>query len=583
MPSLNTTPVTYTGPFQGLDLFGPRVRGGGKRRSGNVQKHLLQASNVRCKEHVMRVAPGNIRIPSKPASDTPYHLIVQWLVLQGDTLVPRLFLANGEKIFRGDFVAFMPPVIHADGTVYEETLDFILGNPPGFDLANYPGINTLLEDVLLTVSDPNTYQLNLSAVDANHIAVYAAEAVGTTERTIKFDNLDASSFTIFAAESVSDTATSLDVDDGAGGDVFEDITDNALLLNQATGEIMLVTPQPTTNTLTIQRGYAGTTAAAITDNDSLDVTPVGLPIFSALEKDPSVIRNSQTGEYLEVVEAPYTIFANEDTSDSDTSIDVDDGSGGSVFVNIRSGFVLTNKRTNEQMFVSATPGSDTLTVIRGYNNTTAESITDGDRLETDRLLTNRGHYGFPVAANIEENTAYVQTPFKYKWETLEGPPNLTISDDSIPSPVLTAPAAGGVWKLRAGVDDGYTVVCQDFEFTKDVAVTANAGPDQSFPATDPLTTEVQMTAGATGLNPTYEWSVISGEPVTFLPSPTALNPLVVLPSIGEEFVLRLRVTGEGGLTATDYMTIVREITGLQPFVDESGNQFVDELGNIFVG
>jgi hypothetical protein len=582
MPLLTSKPVTYTGPFEGLNFFNPRSTSRARRSAGNTQRHLLQANNVRCKEHVIRSGPGNIRLPSKPASDSPYHLIVQWLVIQGDKLVPRIFLANDEKIFRGDFLAFSPPVINVDGSVYSDTLDFLLDNPPGFDLADYPGLDVSLGDVFIAATGVNTYQFNLGALDANFIAIYPTESVGSTVRTIKFDTEPEPSFTIFANETTTNVDTSLNVDDGAGGSVFADIRDGALILNTVTSEIMLVTATPSTDTVSVQRGYAGTTAVAITDGQSLTVTNVGLPIFTALESNPGTLRNAQSGEYMRIDEAPFTIFANETTTNVDTSLTVDDGSGGSVFANVRAGFVITNNRTSEQMLVTAAP-SDTLTVVRGYNSTTAEPIIDGDRLETDRVLVTRGLYGFPVAANVTENQEFVQVPFAYKWEVVSGPAGLTFDDDTSPSPVVTIPGSGGEWMLRVAVDDGYSVVCAEFVFIKDIVVTANAGVNQNFPFSDPLVDEVVMAAGATGLNPVYLWTQITGDPVIFSPSPSVLNPTVFLPPTSEQFILQLRVTGAGGLTATDTMSIFRDNTALFNYTDDGGNTYVDEFGNVYVG
>jgi len=261
MPILNAKPVTYTGPFQGLDFFRPRSAGKIRRKSGNVQNHMLTATNVRCKEHVARIAPGNIRIPSKPASDSAYNSINQWLVVQGDKLVPRLFLSNGEKIFRGDFVPFLHPVIYADGTTYEEVLAFILGSPLGFDIEDYPGVNTKVEDVEIPWGGPSSHEFNLCAVDANHVAVYADESIDAVTTTLK-------------------------IDDGAGNPISSALEDSPMVIrNVRTGEYLPV----------VQTDYVVTATTAV--DDIVTTIPVD---DDTLLRVGFVATNLRTNEQIQV-------------------------------------------------------------------------------------------------------------------------------------------------------------------------------------------------------------------------------------------------------------------------------------------
>jgi len=100
----------------------------------------------------------------------------------------------------------------------------------------------------------------------------------TYQRWIEVENLE-EDFNIFAVGAYSDSDTAITVDDGAGNSVFEQIRDQALLENLATGEFMLVTPVPASNTLTVVRGHLSSVAAAVSDNDTLKIRNVALLPF----------------------------------------------------------------------------------------------------------------------------------------------------------------------------------------------------------------------------------------------------------------------------------------------------------------
>jgi hypothetical protein len=396
-------------------------------------------------------------------------MLNQWLVLRDNRVARRFFLANGTKIFRGDFLQEEPPTLYIEDGEYESDLAKLLGNPSGFDIADYAGINTVLEDVSLNASDPLVYRLNVSAVDPTQPTIYADEAVGTAEETIKFD-------------------------DGAGNTIFTRLEDDA------------------------------------------------------------IIRNSQTGEFMSVLQAPYTVLADEDTDDIDTSIDVDDGA------NIRGGFVLTNERTDEQLLINTTPAGNTLDVTRGHNSTTALPILTGDVLTSDRVLVSRATYGFPAANAVVADDAFVQTTFTYQWEIREGSPLLTFSDDTSPTPEITIPTGtAGRWLLRVAVSDGYTVVCHDIVVERAESFSVGAGINQLVEQDEVGSTEVQLAGAVSGLSTTLSWMQLGGEPAYFEPHANVADPVVVLPPTGNVFTFRLSATDFFGDSASKTVIITRNV------------------------
>ncbi len=67
------------------------------------------------------------------------------------------------------------------------------------------------------------------------------------------------------------TAAAIAVDDGAGGSASFNLKAGTMLMNERTFEHMIVTTDPTTDTIAVQRGKGSTAAAAINDNDALQV------------------------------------------------------------------------------------------------------------------------------------------------------------------------------------------------------------------------------------------------------------------------------------------------------------------------
>lgn len=71
----------------------------------------------------------------------------------------------------------------------------------------------------------------------------------------------------FSDANYTAAATTLTFDDLAGGVVWPGLTLNTVLENSRTGEYIRVTADPTTANISVERGHAGTIAAAILDND----------------------------------------------------------------------------------------------------------------------------------------------------------------------------------------------------------------------------------------------------------------------------------------------------------------------------
>lgn len=67
------------------------------------------------------------------------------------------------------------------------------------------------------------------------------------------------------------TAATLAVDDGAGGSAALNVKAGSMLLNERTFEHMIVSADPTSDSIAVQRGKGSTSAAAINENDALQV------------------------------------------------------------------------------------------------------------------------------------------------------------------------------------------------------------------------------------------------------------------------------------------------------------------------
>lgn len=90
-------------------------------------------------------------------------------------------------------------------------------------------------------------------------------------------------------------ATTLTVDNSTFGTVFAAIISGTPLENTRTGEVLLVTVTPTSDTLTVSRAFGGTAAAAVNDNDTFRLgAPVvgeGSGALDAVSIQPDILSN----------------------------------------------------------------------------------------------------------------------------------------------------------------------------------------------------------------------------------------------------------------------------------------------------
>jgi hypothetical protein len=80
---------------------------------------------------------------------------------------------------------------------------------------------------------------------------------------------------VFSTSGETAGAVTMDLDDGAGGDVWPILSEGHVLKNDRTGEYVRVTTDPTTGTVGIARSLGSAAAAAILDNDQWSVITLG--------------------------------------------------------------------------------------------------------------------------------------------------------------------------------------------------------------------------------------------------------------------------------------------------------------------
>lgn len=100
---------------------------------------------------------------------------------------------------------------------------------------------------------------------------------------------------IVTTASAASTDTTIVVGDGSGGDVYAYLANGNILKNERTGEFVRVAADPVSATVTIVRGQAGTTAAAMNSGDVLTIITLARDEGSAppraLYADPSLLTN----------------------------------------------------------------------------------------------------------------------------------------------------------------------------------------------------------------------------------------------------------------------------------------------------
>lgn len=102
---------------------------------------------------------------------------------------------------------------------------------------------------------------------------------------------------IYANAAATAIATTISVDDNAvvPADVFPWLANGSIIKNERTGEFLRVTADPTTATITVSRGFASTTAAAILDNDLFTIVTLakdeGALAVRSMYDEPSLSTN----------------------------------------------------------------------------------------------------------------------------------------------------------------------------------------------------------------------------------------------------------------------------------------------------
>jgi len=162
---------------------------------------------------------------------------------------------------------------------------------------------------LLSVQNADTD--DLTGEWQQHVTVRHAKGIGNGAilfalmTMLRKENAESTEFNWFERDPVrndfySDAsalvgATTLTFDDGAAGAVWQGLSLNTILENKRTGEYVRVTADPTTASVTVERGHAGTTAAAINDNDlwtriAITAEEGALPTRSVYE-NPEELKN----------------------------------------------------------------------------------------------------------------------------------------------------------------------------------------------------------------------------------------------------------------------------------------------------
>jgi len=237
--------------------------------------------------------------PANATIDVTMELEEAKLVTVGDIVSIDILQTQGRELFDVDFIDYAIPGQATPSDPFLATVRLRRGadNPQ-------TGVNEIAG------RQPWTTVIGTSGKPGGIIMSY--------QRWIEVQSVE-SSFNIFANETTTAVDTSLDVDDGSGGSVFAQIRDNALIQNLATNELMLVTPVPTSDTLTVVRGHNGSTAAVITDGDTLLVRNVALIPFGVdlVERYAVKLKTlGLTGRIADGVTVPagttfFTVDANE--------------------------------------------------------------------------------------------------------------------------------------------------------------------------------------------------------------------------------------------------------------------------------
>lgn len=182
----------------------------------------------------------------------------------------------------------------------------------------------------------------------------------------------------------------------------------------------------------------------------------------------------------------------------------------------------------------------------------------------------------------------------YQWAQISGP-LVTLSDPTVVRPTFTAPAVGtngASLQFRLTVTDKGGQTAQD---TCTVTVTwvnqpplANAGPDQTVRAGDPVTLDGSSSADPDDGIASYQWQQLSGKPVT-LSNSHAVRPTFTAPHVsygGETLTFRLTVTDKSGLQSAATCAVNVQWVNTPPVAKAGNNVFIlskDQNATVLTG
>jgi hypothetical protein len=268
----------------------------------------------------------------------------------------RAFLIGGDRLFMHNIRTTRAPdaggsggIRYFGGTTFRCTDSYVESGDDCFQLVpggNVGGLwfDTTIKDAIYANCQGWSYEARLMAV-----------GLATPDRTDPAIALTLSASITAGQTAIAVVANALQL---AVGD---------RIIAKATNEVMQVSATPTLDTsITVTRGFGGTTAAAITVGED----------NSVLLADPGII----------------TLSA--DITDVQTTINVTAGA-----LAMQSGYVVAVRETGELMQLTATPVSDTsFTVTRGFGGTTAAAVS----IATDTSVLQWNETQFRMTASIED-------------------------------------------------------------------------------------------------------------------------------------------------------------------------------------
>ena len=176
----------------------------------------------------------------------------------------------------------------------------------------------------------------------------------------------------------------------------------------------------------------------------------------------------------------------------------------------------------------------------------------------------------------------------YAWELITSNDDVTLTGEDTAAASFTAPSVNVdtdlVFELTVTDDDGVTAADSVTITVNDtnVAPVANAGIDQSVDEGTPVTLDGSGSGDSDGSIASYTWELItSNDDVTLTGADTVTASFTAPPvNANTELVFELTVTDDGGLTATDSVTItvIDSSSGgnVAPVADAGTDQEVNE-------